>query len=59
VVPVPGTKEAFEAYLQLKPDGKDADAARAMLASMDASIQTQYVNPDAPKKKTSSTQKKK
>ncbi len=52
VVPVPGTKEAFEAYLQLKPDGKDADAARAMLASMDASIQTQYVNPDAPKKKT-------
>ncbi|MGC9948182.1 MAG: tetratricopeptide repeat protein [Bryobacteraceae bacterium] len=50
--PVPGTREAFEKYLQLKPDGKDADSAKGMLASLSGSVDTSYVNPAANKKKT-------
>ncbi len=50
VTPVPGTKEAFEAYLKLKPDGPFAESAKGMLAMMDAKISTEYVNPDAAKK---------
>ncbi len=51
VIPVPGTKEAFQKYLELKPDGPFADSAKGMLASMDTSLQTQFENPDAQKKK--------
>ncbi len=54
VIPPEGTVEAFQKYLQLKPDGKDADAAKAMLASMQGAVTTEYVNPDAKK----STKKK-
>ena len=54
VIPPEGTVEAFQKYLQLKPDGKDADAAKAMLASMQGAVATEYVNPDAKK----STKKK-
>jgi tetratricopeptide (TPR) repeat protein len=42
IVPPPGTQEEFEKYLELKPDGANADAAKAMLASMGATIQTDY-----------------
>jgi Tfp pilus assembly protein PilF len=48
VTPVPGTVEAFEKYLQLDPNGQFAEAAKGMLASMSASVQTQYANPSAP-----------
>jgi tetratricopeptide (TPR) repeat protein len=48
IIPEPGTKEAFEKYLQLKPDGKDADAAKSMLATISGGIATEYKNPDAP-----------
>jgi tetratricopeptide (TPR) repeat protein len=50
MVPPPGTTEAFQKYLELKPDGKDAEAAKAMLTAMGSAIQTNYVNPDAKKK---------
>lgn len=56
VTPVPGTAEAFQKYLELAPTGPNADAAKAMLTSMNAAIATKYVNPDAPK---SSPKKKK
>jgi hypothetical protein len=49
---VPGTREAFEKYLQLKPDGKDADSAKGMLASLSGAVDTSYQNPNANKKKT-------
>jgi len=41
-VAAPGTAEAFQKYLELKPDGPNADAAKQMLASIGASIQTSY-----------------
>ncbi len=52
VIPPPGTIEAFQKYLQLKPDGSNAEAAKAMLASMTGAVSTKYVNPNAkPKSK--------
>jgi tetratricopeptide (TPR) repeat protein len=57
VNPVPGTQEAFQKYLELQPNGQFADSAKAMLASMGASVGTTYANPTADTKK--STTKKK
>ena len=51
VTPAPGTKEALEKYLQLKPAGPFADSAKGALASLDASISTKYENPAAATKK--------
>lgn len=48
VVPVEGTREAFEAYLKLDPNGQFAESAKGMIASMDVSLDTQYKNPNAP-----------
>jgi tetratricopeptide (TPR) repeat protein len=50
VTPVPGTADAFQKYLQLKPDGPFADSAKSMLASLGSTIDTSYKNPTAPKK---------
>jgi len=50
MVPVAGTSEAFQKYLELKPDGKDAETAKAMLASLGMTVDTQYKK-QTPKKK--------
>ena len=50
--PVPGTREAFQAYLDLKPDGPYAESAKGMLASLTGSIDTSYQNPSGKKKTT-------
>lgn len=50
IVPVPGTKEAFEKYLELQPSGPFADGAKGMLASFEATVQTEYVAPGSQKK---------
>jgi hypothetical protein len=56
IVPPAGTKEEFEKYLELKPDGSNAEAAKAMLQSMGETLQTDYSKPGA-KKKTTATKK--
>lgn len=56
IVPPEGTKEEFEKYLELKPDGPNADAAKAMLTSMGETLQTDYSKPGA--KKSTTTKKK-
>jgi tetratricopeptide (TPR) repeat protein len=43
-----GTKEAFEKYLELKPDGPNAESAKGMLQMMGVKLQTTYKNPNAP-----------
>jgi tetratricopeptide (TPR) repeat protein len=48
VIPVPGTVDAFQKYLQLAPTGQFAEQAKAMLTSMDAKLDTTYKNPTAP-----------
>ncbi len=45
ISPVPGTREAFETYLKIKPDGPFAQSAKAMLDSMAGSLDTSYQNP--------------
>jgi len=51
VTPVPGTKEAFQKYLELKPDGPYAESAKGMITMMEGQIATEYKNPSAPAKK--------
>ena len=48
VKPVDGTAEAFQKYLQLAPTGPNAESAKGMLAAINASVDTKYVNPSAP-----------
>src|SRR5437899_6936649 len=50
VTPEPGTKEAFQKYLDLKPDGPYAESSKGMLAMLGGQIATEYKNPSAPKK---------
>lgn len=45
----PGTKESFEKYVALKPDGPFAESAKGMLLTMGSKVDTTYVNPDAKK----------
>ncbi len=50
VTPVAGTADAFQKYLQLKPDGSFADSAKQMLATLGTTLDTSYKNPAATKK---------
>lgn len=42
MVAPPGTAEAFQKYLELQPTGANADAAKQMLASIGAAVETTY-----------------
>jgi tetratricopeptide (TPR) repeat protein len=50
IVPPPGTREAFEKYLALRPDGPFAQGAKDMISSMESKVETEYKNPSAIKK---------
>jgi len=50
MVAPPGTAESFQKYLELQPTGQYADAAKQMLASIGASVETQYGKKKPPKK---------
>jgi Tfp pilus assembly protein PilF len=51
MVPVPGTVEAFQKYLELKPDGPNAESAKAMLTTLGSTVDNGYKNPNATTKK--------
>jgi tetratricopeptide (TPR) repeat protein len=54
VTPVPGTVEQFQKYLELAPTGQFAQPAKDMLATLSATVDVSYKNPNAketPKKK--------
>jgi tetratricopeptide (TPR) repeat protein len=42
MVPAPGTVEALNKYLQIAPDGKNAQAAKDLLASLGETVQTSF-----------------
>ncbi len=46
----PGTAEAFQKYLELSPNGPNADSAKALLASMGTSVETSFGKKKTPKK---------
>ncbi len=51
MIPVAGTAEAFNKYLELAPNGRDAETAKAMLAQIGAKVETNFSKPGDPKKK--------
>ncbi len=44
-----GTTQAFQKYLELKPDGPFAESAKGMLQTMGSKVETQYSAPGAKK----------
>lgn len=58
ITPAPGTIDALQKYLELKPDGANASSAKEMIAALGATLNTNYQNPSAPKGKSSPTKKK-
>lgn len=59
IVAQPGTLEALNKYLELKPDGGYAQNAKDLIAQLGGKIDTSYSNPSAPAKKSTTTTKKK
>jgi tetratricopeptide (TPR) repeat protein len=55
VTAVPGTIEAFQKYLELKPDGPFAESAKGMISMLGGTVSTTFSNPSpkgkAPAKK--------
>ena len=47
MIPVPGTVEAFQAYLRLKPDGPYAQSSKEMLATLGSTVDSSYKDPNA------------
>jgi tetratricopeptide (TPR) repeat protein len=56
MVAPPGTIEAFQTYLQLKPDGSYAQSSKDMLATLGSTVDSTYKNPNVT---TTPTKKKK
>jgi tetratricopeptide (TPR) repeat protein len=54
---VPGTIEAFQKYLDLKPDGPFAESAKGMIQMLGGTVTTTFQNPNAPKGKTPAKKK--
>jgi tetratricopeptide (TPR) repeat protein len=44
-----GTRESFEKYIELKPDGQFAASAKGMVETMGGKVDTTYTNPNAKK----------
>jgi len=51
VVPVEGTVESFQKYLELEPTGSMAESAKMMIQTLTGSVDTSFVDPNAKKKK--------
>jgi tetratricopeptide (TPR) repeat protein len=50
-IPAPGTVEAFQKYLEIAPNGPNAQNAKDMLASLGASVETSFGKKKVPPKK--------
>jgi tetratricopeptide (TPR) repeat protein len=48
IIAAPGTVEALQKYLELKPDGAFAPSAKELIASLGGSVNTTFTNPNAP-----------
>ena len=51
IIPAPGTVEAFQKYLELKPDGPNAASAQMMIQSLSGAVETEFSSPNKKKKK--------
>jgi tetratricopeptide (TPR) repeat protein len=50
IVPVAGTVEAFQKYVELSPNGPNAEAAKSMIASLTGTVSTTFENKPKGKK---------
>ena len=50
IVGPPGMQEALNKYLELAPNGPNAESAKGLLALLATNVQTTYTNPNAQKK---------
>ncbi len=48
ITPAPGTIEALQKYLELKPDGSFAESAKELIAGLGGTVNTTFSNPNAP-----------
>jgi tetratricopeptide (TPR) repeat protein len=48
IVAAPGTTEALQKYLELKPDGPFAPSAKELIAQLGGTVSTTFSNPNAP-----------
>jgi tetratricopeptide (TPR) repeat protein len=48
IVAAPGTTEALQKYLELKPDGPFAPSAKELIAQLGGTVSTTFTNPNAP-----------
>lgn len=48
ITAAPGTVEALQKYLELKPDGPFAQSAKELIAQLGGSVNTTFQNPNAP-----------
>jgi tetratricopeptide (TPR) repeat protein len=55
----PGTTEALQKYLALKPDGQNAEGAKAILEQLGSTVQTSFERPGAAKGKQPANNQKK
>jgi len=51
IIAPPGAVEALQKYLDLKPDGVNAQSAKEMIAALGGTVSTTFQNPNAPKGK--------
>ena len=58
MIPPPGMREAFEKYLEMAPNGPNVVGAKGMMDAMQAGVQTEYKNPNAPASKKAAPKKK-
>jgi hypothetical protein len=47
IVAVPGTTDALQKYLELKPDGPFAASAKELIAQLGGTVSTTFSNPNA------------
>lgn len=48
IVAAPGTVEALQKYIELKPDGPFAPSAKELIAQLGGTVNTTFTNPNAP-----------
>ena len=48
IIAAPGTIEALQKYLELKPDGPFAPSAKELIAQLGGTVSTTFTNPNAP-----------
>ena len=58
MIPPSGMREAFEKYLEMAPNGPNVPGAKGMMDAMQAGVQTEYKNPNAPASKKAAPKKK-